>query len=167
MIRLANETDAEAVIDIRKDIILSEKTTRFFVSSPNEVPNDINKEREKIRKSREKNNLYVVFEVEGNVVGFLVFNRYEHIRLHHAGSMGMGIREEYTNQGIGTKLIEYLIDWAKQKNLEKICLGVISVNKRAINVYRRLGFIEEGRQKKQIKYEDGSYGDDILMAYHI
>lgn len=115
MIRLANETDAEAVIDITKDIILSEKTTKFFVSSPNELPNDINKEQEKIRKSREKDNLYVVFEVVGNVVGFMVFNRYEHNRLHHTGAMGMGIREEYTNQGIGTQLIQYLIDWAKNK----------------------------------------------------
>ncbi|WP_419880525.1 N-acetyltransferase family protein [Peribacillus sp. B-H-3] len=168
MIRLAKEFDAEAIIGIRKEIILSKTTSKFFVSSPNEIPSNVNKEREKIRKSFEKSNLYIVFEVEGNVVGFLVFNRYEHERLKHAGSLGMGIREEYTNQGIGTKLIEFLFSWAKkQKSIEKICLEVVSVNERAIKVYRRLGFVEEGRQKNQIKYEDGSYGDDILMAYYL
>ncbi|MEC3421032.1 GNAT family N-acetyltransferase, partial [Bacillus cereus] len=29
------------------------------------------------------------------------------------------------------------------------------------------GFVEEARQRKQIKYEDGSYGDDVLMGYYI
>jgi RimJ/RimL family protein N-acetyltransferase len=163
MIRLAKEFDAEAIIDIRKEIILSENTTKFFVSSPNEIPSNINREKEKIRESYDKGNLYIVYELKGNVVGFLVFNRFEHQRLNHNGSMGMGIVKEYTNQGIGTKLIEFLFDWAKkQRDLEKICLGVISVNEREIKVYRRMGFVEEGRQRKQIKYEDGSYGMTFL-----
>ncbi|MCQ0954461.1 GNAT family N-acetyltransferase [Bacillus cereus] len=165
MIRLAKETDAEAIMDIRKEIILSKTTTKFFIVSPKKLPNDTNAEREKIRKSNEKGNLYIVYEVDNKVVGFLLFNRYELDRLRHAGTMGMGIKEAYCNQGIGTKLIEF---WAKEKKgLEKICLGVVSVNDRAIKVYKRMGFVEEGRQRKQIKYEDGSYGDDVLMGFYI
>ncbi|ABY42254.1 GNAT family N-acetyltransferase [Bacillus mycoides] len=168
MIRLAKEVDAESIMDIRKEIILSETTTKFFISSPNKLPNDIDSEREKIQTSSEKGNLYIVYEVDSKVVGFLVFKRYELERLRHAGTMGMGIREAYCNQGIGTKLIEFLISWAKgQKGLEKICLGVVSINDRAIKVYKRTGFVEEGRQRKQIKYEDGSYGDDVLMGFYI
>ncbi|KXY90579.1 MULTISPECIES: GNAT family N-acetyltransferase [Bacillus cereus group] len=166
MIRLAKEADAEAIMDIRKEIILSETTTKFFIVSPKKLPNDTNAEREKIRKSNEKGNLYIVYEVDKKVIGFLLFNRYELDRLRHAGTMG--IKEAYCNQGIGTKLIEFLIRWAKeQKGLEKICLGVVSVNDRAIKVYKRMGFVEEGRQRKQIKYEDGSYGDDVLMGFYI
>jgi RimJ/RimL family protein N-acetyltransferase len=168
LIRLAKETDAEAVIKIKEDIILSERTTKFFLSSPDELEGDIEKEQEKIRRSLEKGNLYVVYEADGEVVGFMIFYRYDMNRLNHAGSMGMGIKEGYTNQGIGTKLIEYLLNWAKQQDgLEKICLGVVSVNHRAINLYTRMGFMEEGRQKNQVKYEDGTYADDILMAYFI
>ncbi|GAB6611404.1 MULTISPECIES: GNAT family N-acetyltransferase [Bacillus] len=168
MIRLAKEIDAESIIDIRKEIILSETTTKFFIVSPNQLPNDIDAEKEKIRKGNKKGNLYIVYEVDSKVVGFLIFNRYELERLRHAGTMGMGIREAYCNQGIGTKLIEFLISWAKgQEGLEKICLGVVSINDRAIKVYKRMGFIEEGRQIKQIKYEDGSYGDDVLMGLYI
>ncbi|HGH7180209.1 TPA: N-acetyltransferase family protein [Bacillus luti] len=168
MIRLAKEVDAESIMEIRKEIILSESTTKFFIVSPNQLQNDIDTEREKIRKSNEKGNLYIVYEVDSKVVGFLLFNRYELERLRHAGTMGMGIREAYCNQGIGTKLIEFLISWAKEQNgLEKICLGVVSINDRAIKVYKRMGFVEEGRQRKQIKYEDGSYGDDVLMGFYI
>ncbi|KOS29314.1 acetyltransferase [Bacillus anthracis] len=166
MIRLAKETDPEAIMDIRKEIILSKTTTKFFIVSPKKLPNDTNAEREKIRKSNEKGNLYIVYEIDNKVVGFLLFNRYELDRLRHAGTMG--IKEAYCNQGIGTKLIEFLIRWAKEQNgLEKICLGVVSVNDRAIKVYKRMGFVEEGRQRKQIKYEDGSYGDDVLMGFYI
>ncbi|HDR4297835.1 TPA: GNAT family N-acetyltransferase [Bacillus anthracis] len=166
MIRLAKETDAEAIMDIRKEIILSKTTTKFFIVSPKKLPNDTNAEREKIRKSNEKGNLYIVYEIDNKVVGFLLFNRYELDRLRHAGTMG--IKEAYCNQGIGTKLIEFLIRWAKEQNgLEKICLGVVSVNDRAIKVYKRMGFVEEGRQRKRIKYEDGSYGDDVLMGFYI
>ena len=114
MIRLVKETDAEAIMNIRKEIILSETTTKFFIVSPKKLPNDMNAEREKIRKSNEKGNLYIVYEVDGKVVGFLIFNRYELERLQHAGTMGMGIKEAYCNQGIGTKLIEFLISWAKR-----------------------------------------------------
>ncbi|GAB6442734.1 MULTISPECIES: GNAT family N-acetyltransferase [Bacillus] len=168
MIRLAKEVDAESVMDIRKEIILSETTTKFFIVSPNNVPNEIDAEKEKIRKSNEKGNLYIVYEVDKKVVGFLIFNRYELDRLRHAGTMGMGIKEAYCNQGIGTKLIEFLIRWVKgQEGLEKICLGVVSINDRAIKVYKRMGFVEEGRQRNQIKYEDGSYGDDVLMGLYI
>lgn len=168
MIRLAVHNDADSVVDIRKGIILSETTTKFFLSSPNDIPNNVEKEREKIRECTEKGNLYIVYEVEGEIVGFLVFSRYEKARLSHTGSMEMGIKEKYCNQGIGTVLINYLLSWAqKQNGLEKICLGVVSINDRAIRVYRRMGFVEEGRQKNQIKYEDGSYADDVLMAYYI
>ncbi|MEI2357906.1 GNAT family N-acetyltransferase [Mesobacillus zeae] len=168
MIRLVNEHDAESIVDIMKSIILSETTTHFFISSPNELSDSVNNEREKIRKGLDEENLYIVCEVDRKVVGFLRFNRYKLDRLNHAGSMSMGIREAYCNQGIGTVMIEFLINWAKQqRGLEKICLGVLSVNERAIKVYKRLGFLEEGRQRKQIKYEDGSYGDDILMAYYL
>ena len=108
MIRLVKETDAEAIMNIRKEIILSETTTKFFIVSPKKLPNDSNAEREKIRKSNEKGNLYIVYEVDRKVVGFLLFTRYELERLQHAGTMGMGIKEAYCNQGIGTKLIEFL-----------------------------------------------------------
>ncbi|WP_250159645.1 GNAT family N-acetyltransferase [Bacillus toyonensis] len=49
--------------------------------------------------------------------------------------------------GIGSKLLSHFIEWAKeQEGLEKICMDVFSNNERAINLYKRLGFKEEGRK---------------------
>ncbi|WP_445323078.1 hypothetical protein [Psychrobacillus sp. FSL K6-2836] len=50
----------------------------------------------------------------------MLFNRFAKKRLNHAGSIGIGVTDEYTNQGIDTKLIEFIINWAKkQNNLKK------------------------------------------------
>ncbi len=47
MIRLAKEIDAESIIDIRKEIILSKTTTKFFIVSSNKLQNDIDAEKRK------------------------------------------------------------------------------------------------------------------------
>ncbi|MBM7646151.1 RimJ/RimL family protein N-acetyltransferase [Scopulibacillus daqui] len=38
---------------------------------------------------------------------------------------------------------------------------------RAMHVYKKMGFKEEGRQVNQIRFEDGTYVDDILMAIYL
>ncbi len=37
-------------------------------------------------------------------------------------------------------------------------------NTRAINLYRKLGFVEEGRGLRAFKLADGAYYDDIQMV---
>ena len=54
MIRLAKEVDAESIMDIRKEIILSETTTKFFIVSPNKLPNDIDSEEKRYGKVMKK-----------------------------------------------------------------------------------------------------------------
>jgi RimJ/RimL family protein N-acetyltransferase len=58
-----------------------------------------------------------------------------------------------------------VIAWAKEvPQLENINLRVISNNLRAMGLYRKLGFLAEGRRVREIKYSDGSYADEILMG---
>ena len=65
--------------------------------------------------------------------------------------------------GIGKLLITELLNWAEQNSsIEKISLGVLSTNHRAIALYKSMGFIEEGRKIKEIKFSEDSYADDIL-----
>lgn len=46
MIRLAKKSDAESIIEIKKEIILSKTTSKFLKTSPNKITNNVNKERE-------------------------------------------------------------------------------------------------------------------------
>jgi RimJ/RimL family protein N-acetyltransferase len=42
-------------------------------------------------------------------------------------------------------------------------LAVFATNARAIGLYRKLGFVEEGRRPREVKFGADQYVDDILM----
>ena len=46
---------------------------------------------------------------------------------------------------------------------EQIELGVIDGNERAKALYEKAGFVETGRYKNAMKYDDGTYRDEIIM----
>ena len=51
-----------------------------------------------------------------------------------------------------------LMDWAVlTPRVEKIELLVRATNQRAIRLYRKLGFTEEGRFKQRVRLADGSF----------
>lgn len=164
-IRRAKIEDAREIVLIKKKIV---ETTNFFFRSPEEPQEKAEEYQKKIQTAQENRGLTLVVEFNNQVIGFLSFSRSPYMRLQHAGLFGMGIKPEFSNMGIGTKLLSHFIEWAKeQEGLEKICLDVFSNNERAISLYKRLGFREEGRQINQIRFKDGSYADIIFMALYI
>ena len=60
--------------------------------------------------------------------------------------------------------METVIEWASEHRLiEKIGLGVFANNITAINLYKKLGFVEEGRKIREIKIGPNRYVDSVLM----
>ncbi len=82
----------------------------------------------------------------------------------HLGELGISIREEYRNIGLGTTLIELAIEVAKRwlSGLEIIQLTTFSTNQRALHLYQKLGFKEFGRLPKGVKRSD-QYQDFVYM----
>jgi len=108
------------------------------------------------------NDLITVAEVGDQVVG--------HGRMFtmpgtsaHVADLGMAIIARYRNQGIGSQMLAYLLDWARRKGLHKVTLGVFANNKRAIHIYEKIGFTVEGVLRQQHRI-GGHYVDEILMA---
>lgn len=50
------------------------------------------------------------------------------------------IKEKYRNNGIGEMLVDTVLDWSREKNINRIELNVYEFNKNAIKFYQRLGF---------------------------
>jgi len=106
----------------------------------------------------------IVAESRGQIVGMIVFRSKSTKRLSHTRSFTAMVKKEYRNQGIGKLLIKELLNWAEHNTLiEKVSLGVLSTNQRAIELYKSMGFVEEGRKIKKVKFSDDLYVDDILM----
>ncbi|MEH7383535.1 GNAT family N-acetyltransferase [Bacillus sp. JJ1533] len=136
-----------------------------MLTAPEEFKTTVEEEEKWIEDHTKPGNLIVVAETEGKIIGNLNFQSSKRKRLSHLGYFGISIQEAYCNHGIGSKLMEYLLQWAqKEPGLEKVCLEVFSHNKRAIHLYKKFGFQEEGRKVKFVKFSDSHYEDEIIMC---
>ena len=84
----------------------------------------------------------------------------------HTGLLGMGLRAPYRGRGLGRRLLDQALLTAREKGFERIELMVRSPNERAIHLYSRIGFQEEGRKRDAVRLDQGSE-DEVLMALHL
>jgi ribosomal protein S18 acetylase RimI-like enzyme len=59
--------------------------------------------------------------------------------------LGIAIKKDARGKGLGTKLMHSIIEEAKVNNHKSLSLSVDVDNTQAINLYRRLGFVEVGK----------------------
>jgi len=81
---------------------------------------------------------------------------------HKGRLVGMYVRPASRNAGVGRRLVETIIERARE-SVELLQLSVVSGNEPARRLYTRLGFVEYGIEKKALK-QDARYYDEILMA---
>jgi RimJ/RimL family protein N-acetyltransferase len=138
---------------------------RNLLTAPEEYTITEEQEKEWLKDNLDRGNLVLVAEKEGKIVGMLNATKGSRKRVQHICQFGISIQESYCNNGLGSKMIEKLLVWARQdEHIEKVCLEVFAHNERAIHVYEKLGFITEGRKEKHVKFEDGTYSDELIMG---
>jgi ribosomal protein S18 acetylase RimI-like enzyme len=84
--------------------------------------------------------------------------------LHGFAELGMAVACEWRGRGVGSALLAAAIEWAREHGLHKLCLSVFVHNTAAIALYRKLGFVEEGRRVKQYRRASGELWDAIDMG---
>lgn len=162
-VRSARVEDAEQILKYVKRII---SEGAGMLMAPEEFTLTVEQEAKWIRKHLDApGKLMILAEAESQIVGFLNFSNFERKRLAQNGSFGISVHKEWRNLGIGRLLIETMLDWARQNPLiEKVYLEVFASNERAIHLYQKLGFVEEGRKSRHVKFSDEHYEDEILMS---
>ena len=65
-------------------------------------------------------------------------------RMSHRAELAMTVKKAYWNQGIGSMLMEHLIQYAKEHGIELIYLDVRADNHAAIHLYEKFGFQQTG-----------------------
>ncbi len=115
----------------------------------------------------EENLLALLAFVDGMVVCQMNFTPQSRPRRRHVGEFGISVLKEYWGLGIGKEVLKTLIEWAHQsKVIRKINLFVLTSNQRAINLYKGLGFKEEGMTTRDAQI-DGKFYDALLMGLEI
>lgn len=85
-------------------------------------------------------------------------------RRRHVMGLGMQVHPVWQRQGVGTRLMQALCDYADNWiGLLRIELDVYTDNHRAQALYRRFGFVDEGVHRCHA-LRDGVYIDSLSMA---
>jgi len=97
---------------------------------------------------------------DGQIVGMI------HVEISRFGfgELGMLVDREWRGCGVGSALLQAAIAWARDQGLHKLCLEVFAHNSAAIALYRKCGFVEEGRRVKQYRRASGELWDSIVMG---
>lgn len=155
-IRNATLEDSLQIVNAEKEIALQ---PGLFCSAPDEFTEIKVKETIQANKG-----VYLVAVIESKLVGHAFLVPLSLKALKHVAMLNIAVHKGWQGKGIGTQLMQSLIDWAKKsKQIEKIELNVRATNKIALKLYADFGFTEEGRLKNHVKIDD-HYIDDIVMG---
>lgn len=161
----ASVEDVRGVLDF---VLTISEETDFLSFGPGEFELTELEEREFIRKSLATDNqLFLVGSIDDEIVALLTFSGGRRPRIRHAGEFGISVKKQYWGLGIGTLMLETLIDWARNTRIvKKINLRVRTDHHRAILLYERKGFVIEGTIRNEI-FLDGKYYDHHWMGLNL
>lgn len=98
------------------------------------------------------------------VIGTAGLSVFGNLRTRHSAGMGIMVHKDYQNSGVGSALMEALLDVADNwLMLVRVELTVFRDNERAIHLYQKFGFEKEGL-KRMAGIRNGKYEDEFLMA---
>ncbi len=109
--------------------------------------------------------LALVAEADAELVGNVLVSVERSMVSDHVGILSICVAHDWRDSGIGTALMRATQDWARQRGLAKVALGVFPDNHRAIAVYEHVGFVREGLRRRQYRGPNNTYRDELLMAW--
>jgi putative acetyltransferase len=123
---------------------------------------------EDVRKrffSETREGLYhLVACVNEEVVGHLGLETFTRPRRRHVGEIGMAVRDHWQGRGVGTALMEAVLDLADNwLNLTRVELSVYVDNAAGVALYKKFGFEIEGTHPRYA-FRGGEYVDAYSMA---
>ena len=131
------------------------------------IPFTISQEADFIRKySGNPNSVMLVAFDEGELIGtgaVSVVSARE--RFAHRREIAISVRKDYWGKGIGSGLMNLLIDFCKKTGAESVELEVRSDNERAIALYKKFGFEKVGRNEKFFKINGEFFAADYMNLY--
>ncbi|GFZ32326.1 N-acetyltransferase [Clostridium zeae] len=161
-IREAKKEDAKSIIDFY-NVVGGE--TDFLSFGKNEFIRDL-KDYENYLEGvhKEENSIIFLAISKDKIVGIASINSNQKARTKHVGVLGIVVANSFCGLGIGNKMIDYLIQWAKANKItKKISLVTREDNIKAIELYKKFGFEVEGVLKAD-NYINGVYYNTLMMS---
>lgn len=104
-----------------------------------------------------------MLEIEGVMRGDISLNGSGFPATSHRVQLGMGIERSFRGQGYGKKMLQTVIDWAREQKFTWLDLRVFAHNIPARALYSKMGFSEVGTRTDLFRIDDQSI-DDVMMV---
>ena len=161
-LRNGTENDAQEVLDVFN---LTHAETDYLLTYPDENSFTVEQESSFLKaKTESSNEIEIIAVVDGKIAGTAgidaLGNKY---KTKHRAEFGIGIAKEFWGLGIGRALTEACIECAKEAGYTQLELDVVSDNASAISLYKKVGFVEYGRNPKGFNSRISGYQELIYM----
>lgn len=143
--------------------------TDYLLSYPDENSFDAQQEAEFLKEKTESpNEIEIVAVVDGMVAGTAgieaVGAKY---KLKHRAELGIAILKEYLGLGLGKALMEACIECAKEAGYTQLELNAVAENERAVALYKKMGFVEYGRNPRGFNSRVSGYQEVVYMLLEL
>lgn len=159
-IRLVESDDLNFLLALRRDPEVIHNLSSFILSSKP-------RQQQWFQSINERSDLaYLIFEIfeddQWQSAGLVRLDQIDFI--NRSMRVGGDISYKYRGKGLAHKMYELIFKLGFNNwNLNRLWLFVIDYNKKALNLYKKLGFIQEGLQRKAV-FRNGKYHNHIMMS---
>ena len=143
--------------------------TDYLLSYPEESIRDDEKQSNYLKETTESDReIELLAIVDGKVVGMAGFNAIgSKYKVRHRAEFGITVSKNYWGQGIGKAIMNACIECAKEAGYIQLELDVVADNTRAIELYKKLGFIEFGRNPKGFQSKYSGFQELVYMRLEL
>ncbi len=111
--------------------------------------------------------LPLLAEADGRIVGDATLHRRTFGWMSHVGRLRVATSEEYRHRGLGTRLVQALIEAAREADLEKLDVGLMADQVLAIRAFEKIGFVKAAQFSEHVKDMVGRRHDFVVLVYDL
>jgi RimJ/RimL family protein N-acetyltransferase len=157
MFRMPKSEDLELIADLRNDLSTWEQLT-----DPRPVGRADQKAWLESLGSRSGKLYFIAYTASEPFVGLIRMDEIDHI--NRSIRVGADVVAPLRGKGFGKAIYgavkKYCFDYL---NMNRVWLAVLETNKRAISLYKKVGFRKEGRYRAAV-FRNGRFIDYVLMS---
>jgi RimJ/RimL family protein N-acetyltransferase len=94
----------------------------------------------------------------------LVGGVHTEVSKHGFGKVGLIVHRDWRGKQVGSALLSEAIDWSRAQGLHKLAAETFAHNSAPISLYKKFGFVEEGRRSKHYRRANGEFHDSVVLG---
>jgi len=107
---------------------------------------------------------WLAIDADGAICGHIDLRARPERTATHRCLLGMGVHRDYRGQGLGARLLDTALAWARQQDLAWVDLEVLSDNLPARRLYARSGFVQTGEIPDLFRIDGEGHGY-VFMSF--